>query len=248
MTYQAGSPSASQPSGLVSGSVSSQPSNDPTSGASKPPKKKLPVRVDEDGQVVGENSAKFTTKAGKYIRSTIPIIFDKWPLVPSGFKDKLWKRLTDKFEFNVPEKLVRPKLEKHFPSIWSGAKSRYRTEIIRKAESLEDVLKKCPDGVDPNHWSEFVFKQEDPKVQEVCARNARNRSSYKGGHTLGRRSYAQRLDILKNEEPEKKHSRVNVWMVGCKRVDGTVLDSVRDKYVSSFYFKIHEVIYLCMMD
>lgn len=100
--------------------------------------------------------------------------------------------MQNKFQFNVPEKVAHRFLEKKFPAIWRVVKSRYRT-FIKSMKGMEAAIAKIPDGVDPNHWKEFVLQCLNPKAKELRTRNARYRKKNKVGHTLGRQSYAQKL-------------------------------------------------------
>ncbi|KAF5184487.1 hypothetical protein FRX31_025927 [Thalictrum thalictroides] len=46
----------------------------------------------------------------------------------------------------------------------------------------------------------------------------------------GRQSYAQKLYLMDKASPEKQHGRVDVWLKSCERPDGTVPESIREKY------------------
>ncbi|KAF9611906.1 hypothetical protein IFM89_036689 [Coptis chinensis] len=111
-------PSASQPS--CSASHASQPSTS-VSHPSQPSGdvqesenvRKLPILIDIDGVVVGDNASRWNTRAGSLIRARIPVSYTDWRLVHSEFKDKVWNALMREFEVtNVDQALARSHAEK----------------------------------------------------------------------------------------------------------------------------------------
>ncbi|KAF5183793.1 hypothetical protein FRX31_026619 [Thalictrum thalictroides] len=107
--------------------------------------------------------------------------------------------LQTEFKFNIPVTLAHIHLEMGFPAKWKVIKSRIRTKYLKDAESIEETIKRCPDGFDRGNWELFVIRENNPKVIDKAS-------------------------------PEKQHGRVDVWLKSHERPDGTVPESIREKY------------------
>ncbi|KAF9626281.1 hypothetical protein IFM89_031951 [Coptis chinensis] len=166
-------PSASQPSSSashasqpsISVSHASQHSGDTQESENV---RKLPVQIDIDGVVVGDNASRWNTRAGSLIRARIPVSYTDWRLVHPDFKDKVWNALMREFEVtNVDQALARSHAEKNFCIKFRYGKWVLRKDILNKFETLEEQIAACPDGIDPNHWEQFVLYENT----QVMTRN-----------------------------------------------------------------------------
>ncbi|KAF9595678.1 hypothetical protein IFM89_002582 [Coptis chinensis] len=203
-------PSASQPSGSASHasqpstsvSHASQPSNDVQESENV---RKLPVLIDIDDVVVGDNASRWNTRAGSLIRAHIPVSYTDWRLIHPEFKDKVWNALMREFEVtNVDQALARSHAEKNFSTKFRYGKWVLRKDILGKFETLEEQITACPAGIDPNHWEQFVIYEN---TSEVMARNAKNGENIKlndSRHTLGRDTYANMLHKVELVEAAQK--------------------------------------------
>ncbi|KAF9603033.1 hypothetical protein IFM89_033758 [Coptis chinensis] len=91
-------------------SQASQPSGDMQESENV---RKLPVLIDIDGVVVGDNASRWNTRAGSLIPARIPVSYTDWRLVHPDFKDKVWNALMREFEVtNVDQALARSHAEK----------------------------------------------------------------------------------------------------------------------------------------
>ncbi|KAF5199169.1 hypothetical protein FRX31_011244 [Thalictrum thalictroides] len=234
-----GSLPTSQPNVSQATSSQSNASHDTESGLVE----KLLVMVTTCGKAVGPNQAKFHSQAGHYIKYKIPLFFPEWKEVDQHFKDAVWNKLTTEFKFNIPVTLARIHLEKGFPAKWRVIKSRIRTKYLKDAGSIEEAIKRCPDGFDRGNWELFVIRENDPKVIAINKQNAENRKRNLSDFCGGRQSYAQKLYLMDKASPEKQHGRVDVWLKSRERPDGTVPESIREKYVSmpSYLFILYEL-------
>ncbi|KAF9624122.1 hypothetical protein IFM89_008060 [Coptis chinensis] len=61
--------------------------------------------------------------------------------------------------------------KKNFCTKFRYGKWVLRKDILNKFETLEEQIAACPDGIDPNHWEQFVLYENTP---EVMARKAKN--------------------------------------------------------------------------
>ncbi|KAF9594592.1 hypothetical protein IFM89_034214 [Coptis chinensis] len=118
--------------------------------------RKLPILIDIDGVVVGDNASRWNTRAGSLIRARIPVSYTDWRLVHSEFKDKVWNALMREFEVtNVDQALARSHAEKNFSTKFRYGKWVLRKDILNKFETLEEQIAACPAGIDPNHWEQI---------------------------------------------------------------------------------------------
>ncbi|KAF9600320.1 hypothetical protein IFM89_006633 [Coptis chinensis] len=167
---------------FYSGFHPSQPSGDVQESENV---RKLPILIDIDGVVVGDNASRWNTRAGSLIRARIPVSYTDWRLVHSEFKDKVWNALMREFEVtNVDQALARSHAEKNFSTKFRYGKWVLRKDILNKFETLEEQIAACPAGIDPNHWEQFVIYEN---TSEVMARNAKNGENIKlndSRHTL----------------------------------------------------------------
>ncbi|KAF9595969.1 hypothetical protein IFM89_006715 [Coptis chinensis] len=103
--------------------------------------RKLPVLIDIDGVVVGDNASRWNTRAGSLIRACIPVSYTDWRLVHPNFKDKVWNALMREFEVtNVDQALARSHAEKNFCTKFRYGKWVLRKDILNKFETLEEQI------------------------------------------------------------------------------------------------------------
>ncbi|KAF5199631.1 hypothetical protein FRX31_010782 [Thalictrum thalictroides] len=65
-------------------------------------------------------------------------------------------------------------------------------------------------------WSDFVIREDDPTFKAMCKQNSVNRLKNPSKHCLGRQSYARKLYLLDEANPEIRHT--NTLMGLCWRV------------------------------
>ncbi|KAF5205938.1 cyclin-T1-5-like isoform X2 [Thalictrum thalictroides] len=156
MAFQRSQPSASLPTLSPTGVVHPNASQEPEQGLSQPtasedhelqPKEKLLVLISREGEAIGPNAAKFSSRAGHYIKVKIPVFYPDWKTVKKTFKDAVWNKLMGEFKFNIPYPAARKFLEKGFPAKWRVIKSRFRNNILKKCATNEEALELCPTGV-----------------------------------------------------------------------------------------------------
>ncbi|KAF9625992.1 hypothetical protein IFM89_028686 [Coptis chinensis] len=138
--------------------------------------RKLPVLIDIDGVVVGDN-------ASDGILSSLVVLFELRSrlVTPIGglyipdFKDKVWNALMREFEVtNVDQALACSHAEKIFCTKFRYGKWVLRKDILNKFETMEEQIAACPDGIDPNHWEQFVLYENTPEVMARKAKNGEN--------------------------------------------------------------------------
>ncbi|KAF9613285.1 hypothetical protein IFM89_006784 [Coptis chinensis] len=166
----------------------------------------------------------------------IPISYTDWRLVHPDFKDKVWNALMREFEVtNVDQALARSHAEKNFCT-----KSRYgkwvlRKDILNKFETLEEEITACPDGIDPNHWEQFVLYENTPEVMARKAKNGadkRNRtrgiSSNLSTKQLKRTSIAKvMLAQARSSSNSEFKGEMSEMKSSIARVEGVLMDMLK---------------------
>ncbi|KAM7503376.1 hypothetical protein LguiB_002280 [Lonicera macranthoides] len=198
-----------------------QPSSQ-SSGTGKE-KAKLPIIIGPTGIVVGANSRKWSNRVGDYVRSCIPVKYSDFRQVPQNFKDDVWRNLMNEFELPIPEEVARPQLEK-------GWSQKFRTYKSTLRKGLQIEIEEAPRGIDPNHWKEFTENENKAKKIEQKKKNAENRGKLEYSHCLGRYSYAAKTHEMEEAMPENLIDRVDAWLAGHQKEDGTVLPSAKPLY------------------
>ncbi|KAF9605869.1 hypothetical protein IFM89_019841, partial [Coptis chinensis] len=187
--------------------------------------RKLPVLIDIDGVVVGDNASRWNTRAGSLIQARIPVSYTDWRLVHPDFKDKHEFEVT-----NVHQALARSHAEKNFCTKFRYGKWVLRKDILNKFETLKNKLPRCRMALIQIIGEQFVLYENTPEVMTRNAKNGENIKLNDSRHTLGRDTYANMLHKMNQQNPDKIHEWVDSWKAGHERRNGTVLESARARY------------------
>ncbi|KAF9615454.1 hypothetical protein IFM89_023560 [Coptis chinensis] len=99
---------------------------------------------------------------------------------------------------------LKKKYEKNLCTKFRYGKWVLRKDILNKFETLEEQIAACPDGIDPNHWEQFVLYENTPEVMARKAKNGENIKLNDSRHTLGRDTYANMLHKMELVEAAQK--------------------------------------------
>ncbi|KAK9169869.1 hypothetical protein Syun_002009 [Stephania yunnanensis] len=183
---------------------------------------RLKVQFNERGQPIGPNSVQLSNFLGYIGRKMVPITREKWSLVRSGERDKLWSA--------VQEKFIIPEAHRHFVimkirQLWNTWKSRI-TKFLKEAVECgetEDYIdsKVKPSEVSDQEWMVFQRQRSSPQFIEKSKRFQELRAKQKLPYTLGRKGYARLEEEMKNGTPGQSDiSRTDLWVRGHTKKDG----------------------------
>ncbi|KAK9157260.1 hypothetical protein Scep_003834 [Stephania cephalantha] len=127
---------------------------------------RLEVQFNERGQPIGPNSVQLSNFLGYIGRKMVPITREKWSLVRSGERDKLWSAVQVRWE-----KFIIPEAHRHFVimkirQLWNTWKSRI-TKFLKEAVECgetEDYIdsKVKPSEVSDQEWMIFQRQRSSP--------------------------------------------------------------------------------------
>ncbi|KAF9618428.1 hypothetical protein IFM89_001151 [Coptis chinensis] len=150
--------------------------------------RKLPVLIDIDGVVVGDNASRWNTRAGSLIRARIPVSYTDWRLVHPDFKDKVWNALME---------LVEAAQKKRKSATSSGEGS--ATHLDFDNDELTEVLgadkRNRTRGISSNLSTKQLKRTSIAKVMLAQARFSSN-SEFKGEMSEMKSSIARVEGVL----------------------------------------------------
>ncbi|XP_026442010.1 uncharacterized protein LOC113341298 [Papaver somniferum] len=129
-------------------------------------KPKLMVNINEYGLLVGDNADKLATRAGKLVRTYCSVKYVSWTKVPDNYKDDVWLKLTQEFEFNVPNHLAKPCVFRTLPQKFRTFKYDLRTGPLLGKVTMQEKLYACPSNYDVDFWRIFVENESKVGVKE----------------------------------------------------------------------------------
>ncbi|KAF9589558.1 hypothetical protein IFM89_025684 [Coptis chinensis] len=225
-------PSASQPSGSashasqpsISVSHASQPSGDTQESENV---RKLPVLINIDGVVVGDNASRWNTRAGSLIRARILVSYTDWRLVHPDFKDKVWNALMNQ---QNPDKIHgrvdgwKAGHERHNGTVLESARARY--------ELVEVAQKKRKNATSSGEGSATYLDFDNDKLTEVLGANKRNRthgiSSNLSKKQLKRTSIAKvMLAQARSSSNSEFKGEMSKMKFSIARVEGVLMDMLK---------------------
>ncbi|KAL5728893.1 hypothetical protein ACHQM5_001920 [Ranunculus cassubicifolius] len=181
-------------------------------------KKRKVVHFNDKGQPIGEGSAPFSSELGSIMRKHCPISYETWRGVPGQTKDKLWKRVTDKYIVPVAYK---PNVLEKIHNYWRSHKSLLRTKHYDRYNTDEERKSNCPKGVTQAIWNKFVDNQSSPVAQARRKAGKIARQAMKTPHVSGRTGAARMAEALKRGNPLANVTRTDLYLAMHSRSDGS---------------------------
>ncbi|KAL4277029.1 uncharacterized protein [Arachis hypogaea] len=105
---------------------------------------------------------------------------------------------------------------------WKDTRERLYDLHYKPTRTLEQNLKKCPEGIPREHWRWFIDYRNYPATKAKCKQNVLNRKKQLYTHTDSSKSLA-----TTREEESQKQGRIvgrgEVWILKHKRSDGSYI-------------------------
>ncbi|RZC50470.1 hypothetical protein C5167_018896 [Papaver somniferum] len=158
------------------------------------------VTVNLYGRPVGDNADKLATRAGKLVRAYCPVKYVDWRQVPDNFKEDVWFKLLQEFEFNVPNHLAKMIVMRSLPQKFRTYKHDLRTGPLLGKVTMQEKLDARPVDFDSDCWKIFVENESIPGIKEKHAKYSENQKKRTIHHTCGRESYANKIHKLAVKE------------------------------------------------
>ncbi|RZC63728.1 hypothetical protein C5167_025504 [Papaver somniferum] len=126
------------------------------------------VTVNLYGRPVGDNADKLATRAGKLVRAYCPVKYVDWRQVPDNFKEDVWFKLLQEFEFNVPNHLAKMIVMGSLPQKFRTYKHDLRTGPLLGKDVKEGLVAEAARGL---AWMDgHVGKDGKEQVKAARAR------------------------------------------------------------------------------
>ncbi|MED6181499.1 hypothetical protein PIB30_019753 [Stylosanthes scabra] len=154
-----------------------------------------------------------------------PIHVRSWKKM-TEYKEREYERHIKRyFHFEVDDKkAVKGMILTKLGKIWRDTRGRLFHKFYDETKSLdENVERRCPRGINPDHWRTFLKYPLEDDTLKKCITNTANRAKQLYTHVGDSKTLARRT-----EEEEKRHersfSRGEMWTMVHKRRDGSYIN------------------------
>ncbi|KAK9105418.1 hypothetical protein Scep_022262 [Stephania cephalantha] len=139
---------------------------------------------------VGNWSKEFTAEVGIICRSHAPFTCAKWKLVTEEDKQKIYKKILEKFDINLECSRIRFAVDKYLGDRFRSHKHKLHKHY-RKFKSHKEALKHPYENVSKEDWKVCCKQFASDKYKKVSVANTNNRGKVKVTHCAGSRSFAR---------------------------------------------------------
>nr|XP_029151615.1 uncharacterized protein LOC112778863 [Arachis hypogaea] len=128
-----------------------------------------------------------------------------------------------RFCFKVSDNLAKRFLLQSLGKKWREHRIKLWNDFYDPRLSKTEIINNAPEDIAPDQWALFVEYCLKPKTQKFCKRNQEIRQKQIIPHTSGAKSIARRRAEL-TEETGKEVSRVQMWDITHKKIDGSYVN------------------------
>ncbi|XP_025657570.1 uncharacterized protein [Arachis hypogaea] len=187
---------------------------------------RIVVNFDRQHAAVGEAAGLLAGVCGQLATDCVafPISFDKWSDIPESFFENQWNIFFQaRFCFKVCDSLAKRFLLQSLGKKWREHRIKLWSEFYDPRLSKTEIINNTPEDIALDQWALFVEYRLKPETQNLCKRNQEIRQKQIIPHTSGAKSIARRRAEL-TEETGKEVSRVQMWDITHKKIDGSYVN------------------------
>ncbi|RYR25814.1 hypothetical protein Ahy_B02g059808 [Arachis hypogaea] len=187
---------------------------------------RIVVNFDRQHAAIGEAAGLLAGVCGQLATDCVafPISFDKWSDIPESFFENQWNIFFQaRFYFKVCDSLAKRFLLQSLGKKWREHRIKLWNEFYDPRLSKTEIINNTPEDIALDQWALFVEYRLKPETQNLCKRNQEIRQKQIIPHTSGAKSIARRRAEL-TEETGKEVSRVQMWDITHKKIDGSYVN------------------------
>nr|XP_029152337.1 uncharacterized protein LOC112784558 isoform X2 [Arachis hypogaea] len=187
---------------------------------------RIVVNFDRQHAAIGEAAGLLAGICGQLATDCVafPISFDKWSDIPESFFENQWNIFFQaRFCFKVCDSLAKRFLLQSLGKKWREHRIKLWNEFYDPRLSKTEIINNTPEDIALDQWALFVEYRLKPETQNLCKRNQEIRQKQIIPHTSGAKSIARRRAEL-TEETGKEVSRVQMWDITHKKIDGSYVN------------------------
>ncbi|XP_057760440.1 uncharacterized protein LOC130980816 [Arachis stenosperma] len=128
-----------------------------------------------------------------------------------------------RFCFKVCDSLAKRFLLQSLGKKWREHRIKLWNEFYDPRLSKTEIINNTPEDIALDQWALFLEYRLKPETQNLCKRNQEIRQKQIIPHTSGAKSIARRRAEL-TEETGKEVSRVQMWDITHKKIDGSYVN------------------------
>ncbi|XP_025635977.1 uncharacterized protein [Arachis hypogaea] len=187
---------------------------------------RIVVNFDRQHAAIGEAAGLLAGVCGQLATDCVafPISFDKWSDIPESFFENQWNIFFQaRFCFKVCDSLAKRFLLQSLGKKWREHRIKLWNEFYDPRLSKTEIINNTPEDIALDQWALFVEYRLKPETQNLCKRNQEIWQKQIIPHTSGAKSIARRRAEL-TEETGKEVSRVQMWDITHKKIDGSYVN------------------------
>ncbi|KAK2435716.1 hypothetical protein QL285_020756 [Trifolium repens] len=151
------------------------------------------ITLDEDGEAIGPNDevvAELSSFIGNVAKSAryCPLIYTTFKGFSKKEKDAMWDFVNEKYIIPAEGKNT---ILARINDAWKRYKCAIRRKYFLKYPNLRERLKHRPKTIPKAHFKKLMIFWEIDTVQNICKKNAVNRTKQKYIHRMGTRTFAR---------------------------------------------------------
>ncbi|XP_072055917.1 uncharacterized protein [Arachis hypogaea] len=187
---------------------------------------RIVVNFDRQHAAIGEAAGLLARICGQLATDCVAfsISFDKWSDIPESSFENQWNIFFQaRFCFKVCDSLAKRFLLQSLGKKWREHRIKLWNEFYDPRLSKTEIINNTPEDIALDQWALFVEYRLKSETQNLCKRNQEIRQKQIIPHTSGAKSIARRRAKL-TEETEKEVSRVQMWDITHKKIDGSYVN------------------------